>query len=164
MAKFDVKFTCNGMGLGKGINPELQWTGAPAGTMSFVITFIDTTIGADMSMGQHRAMYNIPSTVAQLPQGAAIATPTGTLSTTKQANPLGGGFLAPCAQSTASKTTDDQYAFTVYALSTATLTLGSDTSVKGVLTALGVLPLPSKLAATVLGSASIHAHAGYNGM
>jgi phosphatidylethanolamine-binding protein (PEBP) family uncharacterized protein len=162
MAKFGGMFTCNGMSLGKGINPELKWTGAPAGAMSFVITFIDTTLGANNAMGQHWAMYDIPATVTELPQGAAIKTPTGTLATSKQATPLNAGFLAPCAQSDTSKTTDDQYEFTVYALSTASLTT-SDTSVKGVLTALGVLP-SGTLAASVLGHATIHGHSGYNGM
>ena len=162
-AKFGGMFTCNGGSLGAGINPELKWTGAPAGAMSFVITFIDTTLGADNAMGQHWAMYNIPATVTELPQGGAIKTPTGTLSTTKQATPLNNGFLAPCAQSDTSKTADDKYEFTVYALSTASLTLSTDTSVKGVLTALGVLP-SGTLAASVLAHATIHAHAGYKGM
>lgn len=136
-AKFDGKFTCNGGSLGAGINPELHWSGAPAGTMSFVITFIDTTIGANNSMGQHWAIYNVPATVTQLPQGL-MKTLSGDLANAKQASPLG-GYLAPCAQSTTSKTMDDQYEFTVYALSTATLNI-TGTSVANVLTALGVLP------------------------
>src|SRR5262249_39375619 len=65
-AKFGGMFTCNGGSLGSGINPELHWSGAPSGAMSFAITFIDTSIGADNAMGQHYAVYNIPASVMEI--------------------------------------------------------------------------------------------------
>jgi phosphatidylethanolamine-binding protein (PEBP) family uncharacterized protein len=152
--KFDTKFTCNGGTIGQGLNPELHWSGAPAGTMSFAITFIDTTIGANMQMGQHWAMWNIPATVTKLPQGTTSL--SGDFAMAKQS----GKYLAPCAISVKNMM-DDQYEFTVYALSTATLNV-SGTSVANALTALGVLP-NGMLASSVLGKATFHGHAGVGG-
>lgn len=137
-----------------GLNPELHWSGAPAGTMSFAITFIDTTIGANKQMGQHWAMWNIPATVMNLPQGTT--TLGGEFSSAKQS----GKYLAPCAISLVNGM-DDEYEFTVYALSTATLNV-SGSSVANALTALGVLP-NGMLAASVLGKATFRGHAGIGG-
>ena len=64
-----------------------------------------------------------------------------------------GKFLAPCAQSLTNNT-DDQYEFTLYALSTATLDV-SGTTVANALTALK--------AGTPLGTAKLHGHAGLKG-
>ena len=166
-AKFDGKFTCNGGTLGGGVNPELHWSGSPAGAMSFAITFIDTTIGADNSMGQHWAMYNIPAAVMEIAQGALTKTLMGDISTAKQATPLNNGFLAPCAASLKNGM-DDNYEFTIYALSTTSLS-GAGTSVASVLQALGVLNSSGKLVnppmlnAAVLGTAVLHGHAGLKG-
>ena len=166
-AKFDGKFTCNGGTIGGGINPELHWSGSPAGAMSFAITFIDTTLGADNSMGQHWAMYNIPSTVMEIAQGALTKTLMGDISMAKQATPLNNGFLAPCAGSLKNGM-DDNYEFTIYALSTASLA-SAGTSVASVLQALGILNSSGKLTnppmlnSAVLGSAVLHAHAGLKG-
>ncbi len=165
-AKFDGKFTCNGGSLGSGINPELHWSGSPAGAMSFAVTFIDTTIGADDAKGQHYAIYNIPASVMEIAQGALSKTLMGDIATAKQAAPLNNGFLAPCAQSV-TNAMDDNYEFTIYALSTATLS-GAGTSVASVLQALGVLTgnkltNPPMLNAAVLGTAVLHGHAGLNG-
>jgi len=149
-AHFDAKFTCaasNGT-FGSGVNPELDWSvGVPEGTKSFAITFIDTTLGDTNSMGQHWAIWNIPSTVTVFPQGTA--TLTGDLAAAKQS----GKFLTPCAQSVVNNT-DDQYEFTVYALSTATLNI-SGTTVANALTALKAI--------TPLGTAKLHGHAGLKG-
>jgi phosphatidylethanolamine-binding protein (PEBP) family uncharacterized protein len=167
-AKFDGKFTCNGGMLGAGINPELHWSGTPAGAMSFAITFIDVSIGADQGMGQHYAIYNIPASVMEIAQGALVKTLMGDISMAKQANPLpAGGFLAPCATMDKVAGMDDNYEFTIYALSTATLS-GAGTSVASVLQALGVLNgtklvSPPMLNAAVLGTAVLHGHAGKAG-
>ena len=42
------------------MNPELDWSGVPAGTKSFAMTFIDTTLGEDSQFGQHWAIWNVP--------------------------------------------------------------------------------------------------------
>ena len=151
-AHFDAKFTCASTAgtvgqLGNGVNPELDWSGAPAGTMSFAITFIDTTLGDTNPMGQHWAIWNIPATVTKFPQ--ATATLTGDLAAAKQS----GKFLTPCAQSLTNNM-DDQYEFTVYALSTATLDI-TGTTVANALTALKAI--------SPLGTAKLHGHAGLKG-
>ncbi|HEY7371128.1 MAG TPA: YbhB/YbcL family Raf kinase inhibitor-like protein, partial [Polyangia bacterium] len=156
-AKFDTKYTCNGGALGAGVIPELDWTGVPAGTKSFALTFIDTTLGDSSPMGQHWAMYNIPwnastSVVSKIAE--ATKTLSGDLMNAKQVAPLNNGaFLAPCAQMLTNNM-DDQYAFTLYALSTDTLP-GAGTSVASVVTALK--------AVTPLGKAVLTGHAGLKG-
>lgn len=153
-AKFAKAFTCDAMNgtFGAGVNPELDWAGVPAGTKSLAITFIDTTIGENMSMGQHWAIWNIPwnattGVVSKIPQ--ATKTLSGELATAKQS----GSYLAPCAQSLMNGM-DDQYAFTLYALPSDSLTV-SGMSVANVLTALK--------ATTPLGTAKLTGHAGLKG-
>ena len=154
-AKFAKAYTCDAMNgtFGAGVNPELDWSGAPAGTMSFAITFIDTTLGDTNSMGQHWAIWNIPATVMKFPQGTKML--SGDLAAAKQ----NGAFLTPCAQSLMNGM-DDQYEFTVYALSTATLNI-TGTTVANALTALKAAAAATP--STVLGKATLHGHAGLKG-
>jgi phosphatidylethanolamine-binding protein (PEBP) family uncharacterized protein len=149
-AKFGTMYTCaaNNGTFGAGVNPELDWTGVPTGTMSFAITFIDTKIGADMAMGQHWAIWDIPASVAQFPKGTT--TLTGALATAMQSNK----YLAPCPSG------NDTYEYTLYALSTATLDVtgasGSNTSNSaGVAKVLAALKL-----VTPLGTATLHGTSG----
>jgi phosphatidylethanolamine-binding protein (PEBP) family uncharacterized protein len=153
-AKFGKEFTCdmNNGQFGAGVIPELNWAGVPDGTKSFAMTFIDTTIGEDKSMGQHWAIWNIPwnpatGKVSTIPKATKAL--SGDLATAKQS----GNYLAPCAQSLVNNM-DDQYAFTLYALSSETLNV-SGTSVANALTALK--------AVTPLGKAVLHGHAGLKG-
>jgi phosphatidylethanolamine-binding protein (PEBP) family uncharacterized protein len=116
--------------------------------MSFAITFIDTKIGADMPMGQHWAIWDIPATVTQFPKGTT--TLTGALAGAMQTNK----YLAPCPSG------NDTYEFTLYALSTATLNVtgasGSGTSNSaGVAKVLAALKL-----VTPLGTATLHGTSG----
>jgi phosphatidylethanolamine-binding protein (PEBP) family uncharacterized protein len=138
--------------LGGGVNPELDWSGVPAGTKSLAITFIDTTLGDTNPLGQHWAIWNIAwnattGTPSMFPQGTK--TLSGDFASAKQS----GTFLAPCAQSLMNGM-DDQYAFTIYALSSATLNV-TGMSVANALTALK--------ATTPLGTAVLHGHAGLKG-
>ena len=128
---------------------------------SFALTFIDTTLGDTSPMGQHWAMYNIPwnastGVVSKIPEGTK--TLTGDLMNAKQVAPVtqGGAFLAPCAVSVMNGM-DDQYAFTLYALSTDTLTISGTASVAKVLSALQAAQ------AQQLGKAVLTGHAGLNG-
>jgi len=149
-AKFAKDYTCDAMNgtFGAGVNPELNWSGAPSGTMSYAITFIDTTIGENMAMGQHWAIWNIPATVTKFPKGTK--TLSGDLAAAKQ----NGAFLTPCAQSLMNGM-DDQYEFTVYAIPSATLNV-TGTSVANALAAIKALsPAPAK--------ATLHGHAGLKG-
>ena len=152
-AKFDAKYTCasaGGMLMG-GSNPELDWSGAPAGTMSYAITFLDQTlIDANMAqLGNHWAIWNIPASVMKFPE-ASGAMLSGDLMTAKQS----GKFFPPCAQSVMNGM-DDQYEFTIYALPTATL------NVTGSSVANAVAALKS---ATPPATAKLKGHAGVKGM
>lgn len=147
-AHFNSKFTCAAMNgtFGSGVNPELDWSGTPSGTMSFAITFIDTSIGADKAMGQHWAIWNIPPAVMKFAQGTTMV--TGDLMGAVQ----NGKFLAPCAGSPATGPNNmDLYTFTVYALPAATLNVGGSKSVADALAALKMVqPLAT---ATLTGTA-----------
>jgi phosphatidylethanolamine-binding protein (PEBP) family uncharacterized protein len=154
-AKFAKDFTCDMMNgtFGAGIIPELNWAGVPAGTKSFAMTFIDTTIGENSSMGQHWAIWNIPwnpstGKVSTIPKGTKAL--SGDLATAKQ----NGNYLAPCAQSLKNNM-DDQYEFTIYALTTETLAI-TGTSVANALTALKAINPPPP-------TAKLHGHAGLKG-
>jgi phosphatidylethanolamine-binding protein (PEBP) family uncharacterized protein len=162
-AHFDSKYTCQESpplsgksvgGLGNGVNPDLEWANAPSGTMSFAITFLDTTlINAGMDQyGNHWAMWNIPATVATLPE--ATMTLSGNFANAKQS----GTFLAPCAQSLMGGV-DDQYAFTIYALASTSLGVTGGTGVAQARTALS----NAIAAGQVLGMAVLHGHAGLMG-
>jgi phosphatidylethanolamine-binding protein (PEBP) family uncharacterized protein len=121
-AKFASKFTCADAGFDKSIMPELKWTAGPAGTKSYAITFIDTSLAPANMNGYHWVVYNIPPSTLGLPENFRDATTVSA----KQS----GAFLGPCPNfmsSGALKT--DNYEFTLYALATDTVTFtGSGTS------------------------------------
>ena len=48
----------------KNVSPEMDWTGAPEGTMSFAVVLSDLTNGS-----AHWAIYDIPSSTTGLPRG-----------------------------------------------------------------------------------------------
>jgi phosphatidylethanolamine-binding protein (PEBP) family uncharacterized protein len=106
--------------------PDLTWTGAPAGAMSFAIAFVDATM-LPASTGFHSVMWDIPGTVSMIPAGLpAGSPPTGIaeLSTVKQKNPLRAAYLGPCPNMGGTGTTgpvNDTYEFRLYAFSVATL-------------------------------------------
>ncbi len=161
-AHFNSKYTCqespplSGKTVGmlfNGINPDLEWMNAPAGTMSFAMTFLDTTlIDAKMdSLGNHWAIWNIPATVMSLPEGL-----TGTLSGTLASAKQSGTFLAPCAQNLMNNM-DDKYAFTVYALSVPSITASTVANARTAL-------MTAMTSGQVLATAVLTGHAGKNGM
>ncbi len=57
-----VKYTCDG----EDISPALSWSGAPAGTKSFVLIMDDPD--APMGTWIHWVVYNIPANVNSLPE------------------------------------------------------------------------------------------------
>ena len=152
--KFGTAYTCAAMNgqFGSGVNPELNWSGVPAGTMSFAITFIDTKLGEDSAMGQHWAAWDIPAAAMQLPEETMSF--SGALAGAKQTNK----YLSPCPSG------NDTYAFTVYALSSATLSV---TGAEGTGTAnsAGVAKVLTALrAVTPLGKAVLTGTSGPMGM
>src|ERR1700723_4304672 len=70
-AKVPAVYTANVFGCtGGNLSPPLQWTGAPAGTKSFVVTLFDPDEHGDPSGWWHWIVYNLPATVDKLPKGA----------------------------------------------------------------------------------------------
>jgi phosphatidylethanolamine-binding protein (PEBP) family uncharacterized protein len=117
-------------------SPPLAWSGAPPGTMSFAMVFVDTTIiNANMTdtRGYHSAIWDIPASTMALPEniptGATITTPV----MAKQFSPIGAKYLGPCPNNGAAAA--DTYEFRLFALPVATLT-GQLTSVRGILQAI----------------------------
>ena len=102
----------NGFGhSGENTSPQLTWTGAPAGTKSFVITCYDpdapTTVGF-----WHWTLFDIPASVTSLQAGAGAAganPPGSTLGYTDFGMSAYGGAAPPPGPA-------HHYIFTVFAL------------------------------------------------
>ena len=104
--------TCTASGAaGLDESPQLNWTGAPWGTRSFVVVLYDTTAAFT-----HWGMYNIPGYMNQLPQNAGIA---GSTFGAQVVNDflLGQQYDGPCPPAGYAPEIH-HYVFTVYALST----------------------------------------------
>ena len=97
---------------GQSISPALSWSGAPAGTVSYVVTTYDPDAPTGSGFW-HWAAYNIPTSVTSLAKGAGSSgtLPAGAM----QLNNSGGsaGYTGPCPPPGA----PHRYIFTVYALS-----------------------------------------------
>jgi phosphatidylethanolamine-binding protein (PEBP) family uncharacterized protein len=97
--------------------PALMWSGVPAGTKSFAVTFLDIT-RLPNPQGDHYAIYDIPLDVTSLPRGLAAGSPPAgiaNLAGAKQKSPLGAQYLGPCPNNASGSS--DVYEFTLYALS-----------------------------------------------
>ncbi|WP_322012792.1 YbhB/YbcL family Raf kinase inhibitor-like protein [Paraburkholderia sp. J12] len=91
-----VHFT-NMMGCpGENISPEVSWSGAPAGTKSFVVTMYDQD-AATGSGWWHWVVVNVPASATSLPRGAGgqvSRLPAGAIQTNTDAGMAGYG--GPC--------------------------------------------------------------------
>lgn len=98
-----ARHTCRGVDL----QPELAWTGVPAGTQSFALVLIDDTIDF-----VHWIAYNMPPSTTSLPEGASDMgmLPAGTI----EADAYCVQYCGPCPPSR------HTYTFRIYALSVAT--------------------------------------------
>ncbi len=145
---FMDKSTCAANGFDNDESPPLAWSGAPAGTQSFAIVFLDTTLtDQGMATGYHYAIWDIPASVselpANLPSGATLTSPV----MAKQYNPLSASYLGPCPN-IGGGSAAHTYVFTIYAMPEAeTASLAGLNDVKGILDAIE--------AAGPLGSASL---------
>jgi Raf kinase inhibitor-like YbhB/YbcL family protein len=116
-------FGCSGGNL----SPELHWSGAPAGTQSFVVTLFDRDERSTPSGWWHWVVYNLPKNVSSLSQGAG-AEHSGAL----PAEALQGrtdlgedAYHGPCP---AKGDPPHRYVFTVYALGVVKLPVPPDSS------------------------------------
>ena len=117
-----TRHVANVMGCpGQNVSPALSWSGAPAGTKSFVVTTYDPDAPTGSGFW-HWVVYNIPASTTSLPAGAGdpkgAGLPSGaTQGNTDLAQP---GYLGPCPPA---GDKPHRYTFTVYALKTAKLEL-----------------------------------------
>jgi len=92
---------------GRNIAPALSWSGAPAGTRSFILTFVDTSVLP--SGWSHWIVVDIPASATSLPKGGALPA---------RARGVGSNFgdlvyAGPCPPA---GTGTHRYEFTIYAL------------------------------------------------
>jgi Raf kinase inhibitor-like YbhB/YbcL family protein len=113
-------FVMNGLGCAGGnSSPALAWSGAPAGTKSFVITVYDP----DAPTGSgwwHWVVTDIPAAVTALPRGAGDPAGAGLPTGAKQGRTDFGSasYGGPCPPQ---EDAPHRYVFTVHALSVAHL-------------------------------------------
>src|ERR1700679_3327713 len=116
-------FGCSGGNL----SPELHWSGAPAGTQSFVLTLFDRDERSTPSGWWHWIVYDLPKTVDSLPLGAG-AEQSNSLPAPAHQGPSDLGenaYHGPCP---AKGDPPHRYVFTVYALNVAKLPVPADSS------------------------------------
>ncbi len=109
---------------GKNVSPPLQWSGAPEGTKSFVLTMYDP----DAPTGSgwwHWIVYNVPASVTELPLGAGDGgrLPAGAVQARTDFGTAGYG--GPCPPP---GDRPHHYVFTVYALKTEKLDVPANAS------------------------------------
>jgi len=127
------------------ISPELTWTGAPAGTMSFAMVLQDLTNGM-----AHWVLWNIPASTTMLPSNVdkTDATPPVPAGSQQCSIGQGDGYFGPGSAC-------NVYEFVVYALSVPTFSPTQNTNqtqVRMQLQALG---------AQILGTASLRGRSNY---
>jgi Raf kinase inhibitor-like YbhB/YbcL family protein len=111
-SKIGDQFIFNSFGCsGPNVSPALAWSGAPAGTKSFVLTVYDPDAPTGSGFW-HWVMYNIPASVTSLPQGAGATgkQPEGAV---LSGNDFGAaGYGGPCPPPGAKP---HHYIFTIFA-------------------------------------------------
>jgi Raf kinase inhibitor-like YbhB/YbcL family protein len=128
VAKIPEAYAGNVFGCtGGNMSPPLQWTGAPAGTKSFVVTLFDPDEKGDPSGWWHWIVYDLPANVDKLSKGAGIehssVLPPGAM---QGRSDLGtDAYHGPCPDK---GERPHRYTFTVYALSVEKLDVPADSS------------------------------------
>jgi phosphatidylethanolamine-binding protein (PEBP) family uncharacterized protein len=128
------ELTCNGKEFGTGASPELEWSGAPEGTMSYALVFKDIAILEDGDpaldrFAYHWVMWDIPADVTGLPAGMSDGyNSTDVPGALQWATRNNNGFFPPCPnpfpaddERFSCELLIDSYSFTLYALPTETL-------------------------------------------
>lgn len=94
---------------GENLQPALKWSGAPAATKSYAITFYDHDAPTGSGFW-HWVAYNIPKSLSELPENSARQLPAGVVEgNTDLGKP---GFFGPCPP----LGRKHRYTYTVYAL------------------------------------------------
>jgi Raf kinase inhibitor-like YbhB/YbcL family protein len=94
------KYTCDG----EDISPQLGWSGIPGGTKSLALIMDDPDAPGRVFV--HWVLFNIPASLAELPEGAKAIGAQGTNNFRKM------GYSGPCPPSGSSH----RYFFKLYAL------------------------------------------------
>ncbi|PHI21830.1 YbhB/YbcL family Raf kinase inhibitor-like protein [Lewinellaceae bacterium SD302] len=113
----------NGMGAGgDNQSPDLSWSGAPAGTKSYVLILHDPDAPTPAGF-THWCVFNIPASCSRLDSGASNnAMPSGSVEVTNSYGMPGYGGACPPPGDLA-----HAYHFTLYALDTEKLELDAST-------------------------------------
>jgi len=114
MGEIPTKYTCDG----QNVSPALQWRNPPEGTKSFALIVDDPDIpfgikdshGKILSIWDHWVLFNIPSSVSELPE-AIQSLPAGTQN--GQGSHGKEGYYGPCPPDKRYR-----YFFKLYALDT----------------------------------------------
>jgi Raf kinase inhibitor-like YbhB/YbcL family protein len=127
-AKVPEVYTANVFGCNGGnMSPPLQWTGAPAGTKSFVLTLHDPDERSTPAGWWHWIVYDLPATVDHLPKGAGAEHSSVLPPGTQQGRTdLGNdAYHGPCPDKGEAP---HRYTFTIYALSVEKVDVPPDSS------------------------------------
>jgi quinohemoprotein ethanol dehydrogenase len=127
-AQFPEKYVLNGFGCSGGnSSPPLQWSGAPAGTLSYVITLFDMDEHTTPSGWWHWVVYDLPANVTELPAGAgALRSAAMPRLALQGRTDLGTrAYHGPCPDK---GDAPHRYVFTIYALDVAKLSVPPDSS------------------------------------
>ena len=127
-----IRFTCDGTSTA----PSLQWSGAPAGTVSYAVVMHHVAGPGDIHW--YWVLYGIASDVTQIAEGAVVPATLGTNSVNGKSE-----YAPPCSKGPGQKA----YTYTVYALSKAPTFPAS--------TAVNRDVLLTAIASTTLGTASM---------
>lgn len=126
--QFPDRYVLNGFGCSGGNeSPPLQWSGAPPGTLSFVVTLFDMDEHSTPSGWWHWVLYDLPADVGKLPAGAGAMHSTALPRPALQGRTDIGtdAYHGPCPDK---GDAPHRYVFTIYALNVATLPVPADSS------------------------------------
>jgi Raf kinase inhibitor-like YbhB/YbcL family protein len=112
---------------GGNTSPALEWSGAPKGTQSFVVTLFDRDERSTPSGWWHWVVYDLPKDTTKLPMGAGAAQSSLLPAGTRQGRTDLGedAYHGPCP---AKGDPPHRYVFTVYALNVAKLPVAANSS------------------------------------
>jgi Raf kinase inhibitor-like YbhB/YbcL family protein len=123
-----VIYTAKAFGCtGGNSSPALEWSGAPAGTQSFVVTLFDQDERSTPSGWWHWVVYDLPKETGKLAVGAGAAQGNLLPAGARQGRTDLGedAYHGPCP---AKGDPSHRYVFTVYALNVAKLPVPADSS------------------------------------